>query len=140
MLDTHLTAEQGRQALISAENLTVRFGGLPAIEDVNVSIGAGEIVTLIGPNGAGKSTLVRALLGLIAPTDGTITRRTDVRIGYVPQHVSVDDTSTGKRRLYTKCAFIYLHCPHFLMFDDVVADVVSWGQSGVVGHEEDKVG
>ena len=35
---------------------------------------------------------MRALLGLIAPTDGTISRRTDVRIGYVPQHVSVDDT------------------------------------------------
>jgi zinc transport system ATP-binding protein len=92
MPDTHLTTEPDSQALISAENLTVRFGGLPAIKNVNVSIGAGEIVTLIGPNGAGKSTLVRALLGLIVPTDGTITRRPNVRIGYVPQHVSVDDT------------------------------------------------
>ena len=92
MPDIHLAAMQDGQAMISAENLTVRFGGLPAIENVNISIGVGEIVTLIGPNGAGKSTLVRALLGLVAPTDGTITRRVDVRIGYVPQQVSVDDT------------------------------------------------
>lgn len=90
--DTYLPIELDSQALISAQNLTVQFGGLPAIENVNVSIKAGEIVTLIGPNGAGKSTLVRALLGLVTPTDGSIHRRPDIRIGYVPQYVSVDDT------------------------------------------------
>ena len=89
---THLPTESSDNVLISAHNLTVRFGGLPAIQNVNVSIGAGEIVTLIGPNGAGKSTLVRALLGLIAPTNGTIQRRANVCIGYVPQYVTVDDT------------------------------------------------
>ena len=90
--DTYLPIELDSQALISAQNLTVQFGGLPAIENVNVSIKAGEIVTVIGPNGAGKSTLVRALLGLVTPTGGSIHRRPDVRIGYVPQYVSVDDT------------------------------------------------
>ncbi len=92
MLDMDVTTKGTDNTLISAHDLTVRFGGLPAIQNINVSIEAGEIVTLIGPNGAGKSTLVRALLGLITPTDGTIYRRPNICIGYVPQYVTVDDT------------------------------------------------
>jgi zinc transport system ATP-binding protein len=92
MPDTSLQNQHSDNTLISAQNLTVRFGGLPAIQNVNVSIAKGEILTLIGPNGAGKSTLVRALLGLISPTDGTILRRPDISIGYVPQYVTVDET------------------------------------------------
>ena len=49
-----------------------------------------EIVTLIGPNGAGKTTLVRVLLGLEKPDRGTVRRREDLRIGYVPQRFDVD--------------------------------------------------
>lgn len=60
------------------------------VRDVDLTVRAGEITTIIGPNGAGKSTTVKALLGLIPASTGRIVRPRDVRIGYVPQTLSVD--------------------------------------------------
>ncbi len=78
--------------LIRAERLTVRFGGAPVLDAVDVAVRRGEIVTLIGPNGAGKTTLVRAMLGLLTPDDGTVVRAAGLRIGYMPQRLAVDPT------------------------------------------------
>jgi ABC-type branched-subunit amino acid transport system ATPase component len=50
-----------------------RFGGLPAVDGVSLSVDEGEIVALVGPNGAGKTTLLRTLIGLESPTAGRIT-------------------------------------------------------------------
>jgi branched-chain amino acid transport system permease protein len=58
---------------LEVRNLTVRFGGITAVDDVSLSIAPGEIVGLIGPNGAGKSTLIDALTGFARPASGTIT-------------------------------------------------------------------
>jgi ABC-2 type transport system ATP-binding protein len=49
-----------------------RSGGVRAVQDVSISVGAGEVYGFLGANGAGKSTTIRMLLGLIAPTSGTI--------------------------------------------------------------------
>jgi ABC-type branched-subunit amino acid transport system ATPase component len=49
-----------------------RFGGLPAVDGVSLSVDEGEIVALVGPNGAGKTTLLRAVIGLEAPTAGRV--------------------------------------------------------------------
>ncbi len=54
------------------ENLTKRFGGLVAVNNVSFEIGRDEIVGLIGPNGAGKSTLVRCILGILKPDSGRV--------------------------------------------------------------------
>ena len=51
-------------ALLNVENLTIKFGGLTAVSEVNMEIGEESLVGLIGPNGAGKTTLFRCLLGL----------------------------------------------------------------------------
>jgi branched-chain amino acid transport system ATP-binding protein len=59
-------------SLLVARGLTKHFGGLNANEDVNFTVGAGEIVGLIGPNGAGKTTLFNCLAGFYAPSAGTI--------------------------------------------------------------------
>jgi zinc transport system ATP-binding protein len=75
--------------LISAEHLSVAYGGAAILDHVELAIRAGEIVTLIGPNGSGKTTLVRALLGLVQPSAGRVVRHTE-RIGYVPQGFSRD--------------------------------------------------
>lgn len=76
--------------LIEASDVEVRFGGNAVLTGANVVVRPGEIVTLIGPNGAGKTSLVRALLGLIKPAKGKVTRRKGLRIGYMPQKLSVD--------------------------------------------------
>jgi ABC-type branched-subunit amino acid transport system ATPase component len=55
-----------------AENLTVRFGGITAIEDVSFTVEPGSIHALIGPNGAGKSTTLNVLTGVYVPTSGTV--------------------------------------------------------------------
>ena len=59
---------------------------------MDLAVQPGEIVTLIGPNGSGKTTLVRVLLGLLKPATGSVVRRPGLRIGYIPQHLHVDDT------------------------------------------------
>jgi len=61
-----------RSALIDAENITVKFGGLTAVDDASLTVYQHEIVGLIGPNGAGKTTLFNAILGLNDPTTGTV--------------------------------------------------------------------
>jgi branched-chain amino acid transport system ATP-binding protein len=60
-------------ALLSVRNVTRRFGGIVAIDDVSLDVEKGQIVGLIGPNGAGKSTLVNILSGFDRPDVGTVT-------------------------------------------------------------------
>ena len=59
-------------ALLHGERLTRTFGARVAVQDLSLSVAAGEIVSLLGPNGAGKTTTLRMLAGLLAPTTGSI--------------------------------------------------------------------
>ena len=63
---------EDRRPHIEAENVTVKFGGLTAVDDAGLTVYENEIVGLIGPNGAGKTTLFNAILGLNDPSAGTV--------------------------------------------------------------------
>lgn len=78
--------------LITLKNISVAFGSRKVLSNISLSLQPGRILTLLGPNGAGKSTLVRVVLGLVKPTDGTLEREPDLRIGYVPQKLHLDAT------------------------------------------------
>ena len=58
--------------LLDARNVTIRFGGLTAVSEFNLTIRPGELLGLIGPNGAGKTTLFNMLTGVYKPTEGEI--------------------------------------------------------------------
>ena len=71
--------------ILEGRGLTKRFGGLVAVNAVDIAVNGGEIYGLIGPNGAGKTTLFRLLSGVYAPTAGTIELR-GRRIGGLSPH------------------------------------------------------
>jgi branched-chain amino acid transport system ATP-binding protein len=60
------------QPLLEARKVTRRFGGLVAVREVDLTVGAGQIVGLIGPNGAGKTTFFNCITGMFAPSEGEI--------------------------------------------------------------------
>lgn len=57
--------------VIAADHLTIRFGSFTAVSDVSFEVGKGEIFGFLGPNGSGKTTIIKALCGLLQPTEGT---------------------------------------------------------------------
>jgi branched-chain amino acid transport system ATP-binding protein len=71
-------------ALLEARNVTVRFGGLVAVDDVSARFGPGELVGIIGPNGAGKTTFFNAITGVLQPTSGRILLRGSDLSGRAP--------------------------------------------------------
>jgi branched-chain amino acid transport system ATP-binding protein len=101
--------------LLSVEGLEVRYGAVPALRGVSVTVGAGEAVALLGANGAGKSTLMKAVIGLLRPAAGRVWfdgrpiegLRTDVRarmgIGYCPEGRRVFPGMTVRENLLVAC-------------------------------------
>jgi ABC-2 type transport system ATP-binding protein len=57
--------------VITADGLTIRFGNFTAVKDVSFAVGKGELFGFLGPNGSGKTTIIKALCGLLTPTEGT---------------------------------------------------------------------
>ena len=82
------------QLLLSVNGLMMRFGGLLAVNNVNLDLHKKEIVSLIGPNGAGKTTVFNCLTGFYKPTGGTIMLKDKYSAsGYA---VTVEEPRSGK--------------------------------------------
>lgn len=80
--------------MISVDNLTVEFGGNALFDNVSFLINEKEKIALIGRNGAGKTTLLKLLASKISPTSGAVSKPKGLTIGYLPQHLMVNDTKT----------------------------------------------
>ena len=72
MTDNKFVAADGRELVLKTEHLCIQFGGLRAVDDVNLEIRKGELYGLIGPNGAGKTTVFNILTGVYKPTSGKV--------------------------------------------------------------------
>jgi ABC-2 type transport system ATP-binding protein len=109
-MDSSATSAQVPPAVIlQTLELTRHFDKFTAVDNLNISVAAGEVFGLLGPNGAGKSTVIKMLTTLLPPSRGQaylagydVTRQSDaVRrvIGYVPQALSADGSLTGYENL-----------------------------------------
>ncbi len=78
------------EPLVRLEGVTCAYGGTPVLVDVDLDIGDTDFTGIVGPSGSGKTTLLRAVLGTVHPVAGTIRRRPDLRVGYVPQVETVN--------------------------------------------------
>jgi len=140
-------------ALLEVKNVTKRFGGLTALNNVSFSIDEGEICGLIGPNGAGKSTTLRAISGLCKPSSGEIhfdgqridglspDRIVKLGIAHVPEGRRVFNGLTLRENLYLG-AFtrtdkdgierdlesVYAHFPQLRERQDQQANTMSGGE------------
>jgi zinc transport system ATP-binding protein len=82
--------------IVRVQNITVSYGGVPALENVTLSILRHDFLGIIGPNGGGKSTLLKVFLGLVKPDSGSVSvfgktpEQARSRIGYVSQRPSFD--------------------------------------------------
>ncbi len=80
--------------MISINNLKVEFSSRPLLDNINFVINKNDRIALVGKNGAGKSTMLKIIAGLQVPTGGSVSRPTDVTIGYLPQQMRLVDNCT----------------------------------------------
>jgi ABC-2 type transport system ATP-binding protein len=96
--------------MIVCQNLTKRFGSLTSVDNVNLSVRAGELFGFLGPNGAGKTTTIKMMTGLLNPTSGTAAiGGYDIQaeplqaksvLGYIPDNPFLYEKLTGREYLH----------------------------------------
>jgi branched-chain amino acid transport system ATP-binding protein len=104
----------GRDTVLCVEHLTMRFGGLVAVDDLSFAAARGEITALIGPNGAGKTTVFNCITGFYKPSEGRIAlAHGDGKIWQALDSV----TESGTRRLLRSDGALYLleRMPEYLV-------------------------
>lgn len=74
--------------LLETKHVGIRFGGLQAVDDFNLTLSKGELVSIIGPNGAGKTTVFNMLTGMYTPTSGDILVNGESIVGKLPYQVN----------------------------------------------------
>ncbi|WP_291325542.1 ABC transporter ATP-binding protein [Desulfovibrio sp. UCD-KL4C] len=109
------------EVILETNGLTRRFGGLTAVDSVDIEMKAGELVGLIGPNGAGKSTLFNCLTGFYSPSEGEVRFMGSPITGLKPYEVA----KLGIGRTFQNLRIM----PNMTVFDNV-----SIGAIGSLGH------
>src|SRR5436305_3237936 len=115
--EQHTERGVGSEPMVVVEQLVKQFGKLRAVNNLNMTIFTGETYGLIGPNGSGKTTLIRALVGLVRPTSGTIrimgermpSARVSPHLGYMTQLSALYLDLTAKENMQFFCNIYGLH-------------------------------
>lgn len=89
-MSAKLSADSNHDYLLKISGVSLQIAGRQVLENIDLEVHAGEIVTLIGPNGSGKTSLVRVLLGLRQADEGRVERHPGLRVGYMPQKMMID--------------------------------------------------
>lgn len=89
-MNKELSTSEGLLLSVHGLGYKVRARGRKILDNVDLELHRGEILTLVGPNGAGKTTLVRILLGLLKQKRGDVWRKPGLRFGYVPQRLHLE--------------------------------------------------
>ena len=140
----------GGTPIVAVRDLAVEIDGHPVLWNINFSIAPGTFLGIIGPNGAGKTTLLRVLLGLVAPSRGSVSvlgrapselGRGAHQIGYVPQRLDFDPRfPVSVRDVVMMGRACCLGLFHFARRDDWRKVDESIRQVGLVGYESRRIG
>jgi branched-chain amino acid transport system ATP-binding protein len=112
-------------ALLNIERLTMSFGGLKALDKVDLAVTAGEIISVIGPNGAGKTTLFNVISGMYRPTDGRLLFNGD-NLARLPAYAI---TARGIARTFQNIRVF----PNLSVLDNVLVGMHCRLRTGVTG-------
>lgn len=74
-----------QEKLIDIKNVDISLGGKVIVNNISFTVHQHEVIGLVGPNGGGKTTLIKAIIGLLPVSQGTIERKAGIRFGYLPQ-------------------------------------------------------
>ena len=113
---------RARGGSFAAEGITVRFGGLTALDDVSLRVEAGQVLGVIGPNGAGKTTLFNVVCGFLRPDEGTLTWRGETLRNLRPHQLA----GLGISRTLQGVGLF----PGLTVLENVMAGVSSQAKSG----------
>lgn len=80
------------EPLVSLKNINVFNKSKHVLQDITLNILPREFITIVGPNGAGKSTLIKIIAGILKPNNGSISKKSKINIGYVPQKIYLDQS------------------------------------------------
>ena len=78
--------------MINLEQISLKIAKKQILQDISLQVNQGDFVTIIGPNGAGKTSLVKVILGDLKANKGNINIDNNVKIGYVPQKININNT------------------------------------------------
>ncbi|HOU01450.1 MAG TPA: ABC-F family ATP-binding cassette domain-containing protein [Bacteroidales bacterium] len=92
--------------MVSVKNICVSFGSFDLLNDISFLINDQDRIGLAGKNGSGKSTLLRIIAGIQAPSSGQVDMSKEITIGYLPQQMKIDDSTTIINEVLTSFAEI----------------------------------
>jgi len=107
--------------LLELSGIDLIRGRRHLLQQVELKLGRGEILTVIGPNGAGKTTLLRVALGLLPQSSGRVVRYPGISIGYMPQRLHIDLTFPLRVQRFLAMAGKNLHSRVLPMLEEVGA-------------------